>query len=98
MLRTVPVPVETFLVVCRDGLFSLEPEGDVDAMKHGVNHETGSAALALPHLRRRHSRPCSSGDAGVQFRSNEFSLCGRTDLRNDAAARKWVAQKLSRQR
>jgi len=50
-------------------------EGDVDAMKTRCEPETGSAALALPHLRRRHSRPCSSGDAGVQFRSNEFSLC-----------------------
>jgi hypothetical protein len=40
VLRTVPIPVETILVVW--DIPSLETEGSVDAMKDLVNHETGN--------------------------------------------------------
>src|ERR1035438_3493669 len=54
--------------------------------------------LIYPHLYRRHSRPCNSCDAVVEFRANEFALCGRTDFWNRATTDKRINANRTRQR
>ena len=51
--------------------------------------------LVLPHLRRRHSRPRSSGDAGIQFRTDEAASCLGTNLRDRSAADEWIYNEVS---